>query len=47
LGLPSIADLTNSLIIPLERNRASMLRAIFDAVFSEAVARPYGDRAAT
>jgi len=34
------------LIIPLERNKASVLRATFDAVFSDAVARPYGLRAA-
>jgi AraC-like DNA-binding protein len=44
--LPTIANVANSLIIPLERNKASMLRAIFDAVFSDAVARPYGVGAA-
>jgi AraC family transcriptional regulator, ethanolamine operon transcriptional activator len=46
LRLPSIANVANSLVIPLVRNKASMLRALLDAVFSDAVARPYGDRAA-
>ena len=36
-----------SLIVGLERDKANMLRAIFGAVFNEAVARPYSVRAAT
>jgi AraC family transcriptional regulator, ethanolamine operon transcriptional activator len=46
LGLPPIGDVTNIVLIPLERNKASMLRAAFEAVFSDAVARPRSDRAA-
>jgi AraC family ethanolamine operon transcriptional activator len=47
LGLPPIGDLTNIVLIPLERSNAIMLRAAFEAVFSDAVARPRSDRAAT
>jgi AraC family ethanolamine operon transcriptional activator len=47
LGLPPIGDVTNTLVIPLERNKAIMLRAAFEMVFCDAVARPHGDRAAT
>jgi AraC family ethanolamine operon transcriptional activator len=48
LGFPPIGDnATNILLMPLERNKASMLRAAFEAVFSDAVARPRSDRAAT
>ena len=47
LGLPPIGDLTNIALIPLDRNKASMLRAAFEAVFSDAVAIPRSDRAAT
>jgi AraC family transcriptional regulator, ethanolamine operon transcriptional activator len=47
LGLPPIGDVAKTLVVPLERNKASMLRAAFEAVFSDAVARPNGDRVAT
>src|SRR5262249_34995683 len=47
LGLPPICDVTNIAVFPLDRNKASMLRAAFEAVFSDAVARPNSDRAAT
>ena len=46
LGLPPIGDVTNIVLIPLERSNAIMLRAAFEAVFSDAVARPRSDRAA-
>ena len=45
LGLPPIGGVTNILLIPLERGKAVMLRAAFEAVFSDAVARPRSDRA--
>jgi hypothetical protein len=45
-GLPPIGDVTNIVLIPLERNKARMLRAAFEAAFSDAVARPHSDRAA-
>ena len=47
LGLPPIGDVTNTSVIPLERNQALLLRTAFEAVFSDAVARPHGDRAVT
>jgi AraC family ethanolamine operon transcriptional activator len=47
LGLPPIGGVTNILLIPLERGKAVMLRAAFEAVFSDAVARPRSDRAGT
>jgi hypothetical protein len=43
LGLPPIGDVTNIVLIPLDRNEAAMLRAAFEAVFSDAVARPRSD----
>jgi hypothetical protein len=46
LGLPPIGDFTNIALIPLERNNARMLRAAFEAAFSDAVVRPRSDRAA-
>jgi len=47
LGLPlPIGDVTNIALVPLERNKARTLRAAFEKVFSDAVARPHGDRAA-
>src|SRR5215831_13901689 len=38
LGLPPIAHGASSLVIPLERSKANMLRALFDTAFSDAVA---------
>src|SRR5262245_9605815 len=46
LGLPPIAHGANSLVVPLERSKANMLRALFNTAFSDAVAIPHGDRAA-
>ena len=46
LGLPPIAHGANSLVIPLERSKANMLRALFGTAFSDAVTIPHGDQAA-
>ena len=46
LGLPPIAHGANSLVIPLERSKANLLRALLNMAFSDAVAMPHGDRAA-
>src|SRR5215831_5113596 len=46
LGLPPIAHGANSLVIPLERSKANMLRALFNTTFRDAVAMPQGKRAA-
>jgi len=46
LGLAPTAHGANSLVIPLERSKANMLRALFSTAFSDAVATPHGIRAA-
>ena len=46
LGLSPIGDVANIVLIPLDRNKAVMLRSAFEAVFSDSVARPHSDRAA-